>query len=1155
MYKNTHFKLLIVILFAMVANIGNISKVVGQNPLHCVPDLALSITPNPVCIGDLVIFDIYGTEGCMYDVVWNYDGFLQASTALGTNNTNTEWYYMPTQSGTYNISLILAYDTVISGVLTQFHRSDSITVQLIVRDSFPEFEAPNKICLGDTAFFQDLSLCPVATSWNWNFGDGTSSTLQNPSHIYMQTGNYTVTLQTFPGGKTKSKTIEVILPEKPIIKGYKNNCDDIVNYTIENLDSNYTYTWSTQVFNQSTNQYTIGQFTINGSSNVVAANTASIDWTTATFPSLPSYAIINVEATMINGNCSAVSTYKVYPCCSSKNYNILHDTIISSDMTFTNTNDLIINGTVIFSGGVTFDNSSILMGPLAKIIVDNGHKFESINSSFLAKQCLIMNDGIYAETINDSIVFISNSQLSSSINGLYSSNGAYLKANNSLFGNNLVGISIVNHKSQSYPLPPPPFTSGTYIITNCEFGISQYNPLVLTYPYNYQQPLTGIRISNVEGVNIGSNTQGGNTFSRLRNGIIIFNSKVGIYNNTFKNIENQMGPAPVHEAAISINSSSIFNMDNIGDITIGASGNYHNEFDSCEQSIYSNNSKLSVNNNVFKYGHQSIFIYNFQNGTNIHYNKFKDVYNGIKVHNLLGMNRKLNVDNNYFGGHYDNSPTLITREAISLINCNSQANSSNRTQVANNTIKYAGQKNFLTSGIRVQNCEGIMVSSNFISRNTSFSNINNDWNKTIGIRVATSQGATITDNYVFGFGKSIETYGNLNLTQFSCNELKIFKYGFYWGANTTLSNQGRLSTPQIPGINNHNEWYTSAAINNNSKLANITASTNNIIDTNNIYWYYNSSFGANWTPNSVGNPYIIISIPNNNSPHQCVGGSGPNGSGTGTGNNNGGTNVMELIKSIEDDKMRDLMFENLMEGMHYTDLQNEYRAYDADFLYKMLRVDTNMMWLGGGKDADYRRFFDSVKVANTGKFAEVYYLIEKGDFTKAEAVNNAIVPEQNIFANMKTVLGIYLNTWCKEKYTLSNSNYETLYNIANQTPYKGGDAVYTARIMLGFEPDEHGLAYRMHNVEKEVENNALVLYPNPASNELTIEFENKEFENVHAILKVYSIAGKLIYQTQFNTNNSFKILSVEDLKNGLYIYHVSLSNGIDKSGKLVILKQ
>ncbi len=47
--------------------------------------------------------------------------------------------------------------------------------------------------------FSDLSTGTI-TSWSWNFGDGTSSTLQNPSHTYAL-GSYAVSLQvTGPGG-------------------------------------------------------------------------------------------------------------------------------------------------------------------------------------------------------------------------------------------------------------------------------------------------------------------------------------------------------------------------------------------------------------------------------------------------------------------------------------------------------------------------------------------------------------------------------------------------------------------------------------------------------------------------------------------------------------------------------------------------------------------------------------------------------------------------------------------------------------------------------------------------------------------------------------------------------------------------------------------
>ncbi len=48
--------------------------------------------------------------------------------------------------------------------------------------------------------FTDLSTGNV-TSWSWNFGDTTSSTLQSPSHTYNSPGTYTVALTATGPGK------------------------------------------------------------------------------------------------------------------------------------------------------------------------------------------------------------------------------------------------------------------------------------------------------------------------------------------------------------------------------------------------------------------------------------------------------------------------------------------------------------------------------------------------------------------------------------------------------------------------------------------------------------------------------------------------------------------------------------------------------------------------------------------------------------------------------------------------------------------------------------------------------------------------------------------------------------------------------------------
>ena len=62
-----------------------------------------------------------------------------------------------------------------------------------------EFSAsPLILCVGAPVTFTDLSSNSVIT-WSWNFGDGNTSNLENPTHIYSAAGTYNITLTVFDG--------------------------------------------------------------------------------------------------------------------------------------------------------------------------------------------------------------------------------------------------------------------------------------------------------------------------------------------------------------------------------------------------------------------------------------------------------------------------------------------------------------------------------------------------------------------------------------------------------------------------------------------------------------------------------------------------------------------------------------------------------------------------------------------------------------------------------------------------------------------------------------------------------------------------------------------------------------------------------------------
>jgi PKD repeat protein len=112
---------------------------------------------------------------------WKWD-FGDGQTDTVQNPTHTY-----TTLGTYTVTLIASNND----------GQDSATkVNYIVTTLAPVADFSANRQLGNAPFvvqFRDLS-SNNPTSWKWDFGDGTSSSVENPSHIYQYEGSYNVTL-------------------------------------------------------------------------------------------------------------------------------------------------------------------------------------------------------------------------------------------------------------------------------------------------------------------------------------------------------------------------------------------------------------------------------------------------------------------------------------------------------------------------------------------------------------------------------------------------------------------------------------------------------------------------------------------------------------------------------------------------------------------------------------------------------------------------------------------------------------------------------------------------------------------------------------------------------------------------------------------------
>jgi Zn-dependent metalloprotease/PKD repeat protein len=153
-------------------------------------DLVTSeITIAPIGAATVTLnFSLFDLE-LNYDYLYIYDGPTNSSPLIGQYTGNTLPNGGTIQSTYGAITLKFFSDTYVTNagfVMTW-------ACQIPSNPPVADFEAnATTSCTGEITFEDQTTGGPNA--WNWNFGDGSTSTLQNPTHVYQQDGTYTVTL-------------------------------------------------------------------------------------------------------------------------------------------------------------------------------------------------------------------------------------------------------------------------------------------------------------------------------------------------------------------------------------------------------------------------------------------------------------------------------------------------------------------------------------------------------------------------------------------------------------------------------------------------------------------------------------------------------------------------------------------------------------------------------------------------------------------------------------------------------------------------------------------------------------------------------------------------------------------------------------------------
>ncbi len=120
---------------------------------------------------------------------------------------------------------------------------------------------------GTTVQFSDQSTGEI-TGWSWDFGDGGSSSDQNPSHTYSNAGAYTVSLTvTDPDGsdtETKEGYIEIYTPRRPIANFSREPINTAEPMTITFIDQSSCGAYYTTEVNGSTYTTSINALSLGG---------------------------------------------------------------------------------------------------------------------------------------------------------------------------------------------------------------------------------------------------------------------------------------------------------------------------------------------------------------------------------------------------------------------------------------------------------------------------------------------------------------------------------------------------------------------------------------------------------------------------------------------------------------------------------------------------------------------------------------------------------------------------------------------------------------------------------------------------------------------------------------------------------------------------
>ena len=859
----------------------------------------------------------------------------------------------------------------------------------------------------------------------------------------------------------------------------------------------------------------------------------------------PKYIVVNQNA----WSCSRSDTLFIRPCCQ-KDYSSTEPVPVLDVLRLVNTKhsaefqqveitnldvaNIEINGTYEVDDQATYRGINFVMGPGSKLLVT------SINVLFENCTFLACGDEMwYGIEPNLAHVEFDNCIIKESQKGIsVIESFSRVTINSCLFEKNYTSINVTNRDH-----PQASAANSWLSITNSQFygnrGVALLKPYDQTITHaglsTPRNSHAAINLMNALGVKIGdlNNSSNVNSFTDLNNGIVGRFSQVEVYHANFENIAtNELYAYAPHPAA----DGAAVRLNNVNTPY----------FDRDERSRVIN---CTITNS--QYGVEGLFT----DSLRVENCTFTQVNQGIRVTNDFG---KPSIKNNSMtiNGprgimvHSTFNPIWISNFYASIVNNHITTSTtgidviSQRSFIDGNTVVLvynAPGTNF--TGIRVRNLTTTIHVTNqvypSVIRNHIYSQngvppqsdlvaypIMQRWNR--GISIEHCGYLIVAENFIENTVTGVVTEGvTMPNVQIKCNTFQ----GPYIGinrVNNMINTQGNATIPA------DNRWVGIRAVD-----ARVWQSVN--MPSLPLTYYHRGN------TNDISNVYSpapftgpINAIDQINLLNRC------NYLITGDEEPDAGEQNYFDLSTAEAVALGDINLDDLAAT------QAQYQEYFSEFnVLRAIMADSTLL-ASSILDDFYGQLYAQVR----GQLNEAHIHLLSGNLSEYASIKSNVL-SQGIYDSLQLLVAdIYARTWAipaTEVIPFNSVDYQNLLQIAHMDVVDGGEATYTARVMLGIDPLPTTMHLRTHNQDalKFVEADALKVFPNPAQRDLKIELSAGTIEN--ASFEIFDLQGKSVSKGHLGTLDGYGHIPLNAVANGMYLLRISTDTNVYQS-KFVVNK-